>query len=86
MRVVKTRSVNPWQQDTARSTYPPSLIFLHSDIDVSTCQACGGSMRIIAAILRTDVIHKILAARGLPADSPALRPAAQRTFDFTDAA
>ena len=56
------------------------------DFDVSVCPACGGPMRIIAAVLRKDGINKILAARGLPADSPGLCAAAPPELDFTDAA
>jgi len=40
------------------------------EVDVSICPACGGPMRIVAAVPRPDVIEKILRARGPPADVP----------------
>jgi hypothetical protein len=44
-------------------------------IDVETCAACGGKMRIIAAIEDPKVIKKILSHLGLPTSPPKLWPA-----------
>jgi hypothetical protein len=43
--------------------------------DVSICPRCGGSMRILGAILQREAIRRILTARGLPFDPPAFAPA-----------
>ena len=44
-------------------------------IDVTKCDACGGEMKIIAAILEKEVIHKILGHLDLPTQPPDLAPA-----------
>lgn len=45
------------------------------NIDVETCGACGGKMRIIAAVEDPKVIKKILDHLGLPSTPPFARPA-----------
>ena len=54
-------------------------------IDVTTCNHCGGNIRILAAITQQRVIEKILNHLNLPtwAPSPSLaRPPPQQDFDF----
>jgi hypothetical protein len=55
-------------------------------IDVETCSACGGRVRIIAAITQADVIRKILTHLKLSADPPPLHPPKYLPFhsDFLD--
>jgi len=45
------------------------------DIDIEHCPHCGGSMKIIAAILESSTIAKILDHLGLPAQAPPRSPA-----------
>jgi hypothetical protein len=45
------------------------------NIDVETCGACGGKMRIIAAVEDPQVIMKILDHLGLPSTPPLAKPA-----------
>jgi hypothetical protein len=45
------------------------------DIDMETCQKCGGKMRIIAAIEEPPIIRKILTHLGLPVLPPQISPA-----------
>ena len=35
---------------------------------------CGQQMEMIATNVRADVVHAMLAARGLPTDAPFIRP------------
>ncbi len=51
------------------------------DIDMEHCPNCGGNMNIIAVILESSVIAKILNQLGLPARAPPRAPA--RDLDFT---
>ena len=44
-------------------------------IDVSTCPACGGPMRIVAALTDPDSIRRYLNGVGLPAEPPYIAPA-----------
>lgn len=44
-------------------------------IDTSHCNACGGKMKILAAILETSVMQKILIHMGLPPKPPDIAPA-----------
>lgn len=44
------------------------------NIDIEHCLHCGGSMKIIAAILEYSVITKILNYLGLPAQAPPDHP------------
>jgi hypothetical protein len=39
-------------------------------IDMETCELCGGQMKVISAILKQDVIEKVLSHLGLPARAP----------------
>jgi hypothetical protein len=39
------------------------------DIDIEHCSNCGGKLKIIAAILESGVIAKILDHLGLPSQS-----------------
>tara|TARA_R110002073_G_scaffold15591_2_gene61165 strand:+ start:243 stop:560 length:318 start_codon:yes stop_codon:yes gene_type:complete len=41
------------------------------DIDIEQCSHCGGTLKIIAAILEKAAITKVLDHLGLPARSPA---------------
>ena len=50
------------------------------DIDVDCCPHCGGTLKIIAAIVDPSVIAKILAHLGLPTRAPPR--AAARSFDL----
>lgn len=45
------------------------------DIDLSKCPGCGGTTRVIAAILLPKVVKKILNHLKLPTDPPILSPA-----------
>jgi hypothetical protein len=45
------------------------------DLDVLVCPRCSGRMRVIATIMKRDVIQAILEACGFPADSPPRAPA-----------
>jgi hypothetical protein len=45
------------------------------DIDIEHCPHCGGDMKIIAAILESSVITKILDHLGLPVRAPPRAPA-----------
>jgi hypothetical protein len=45
------------------------------NIDIETCQACGGSVRIISAIEDPAVIRKILTHLGLNTKPPPIHPA-----------
>ena len=45
-------------------------------IDVERCPACGGTLKIIAAIVEPPVIVRILAHLGLPTRAPRVRPRA----------
>jgi hypothetical protein len=40
-----------------------------------TCRHCGGEMKIIAAIMKTAVVEKILKHVGLPHKPPDIAPA-----------
>jgi len=44
------------------------------DIDIEHCPHCGGNMKIIAAILESAAITKILNHLGLPARAPPRSP------------
>ena len=52
------------------------------DIDIEHCPHCGGTMKIVAAILESEVITKILAHLGLPTRAPPRAPA--RSFNLYD--
>jgi len=45
------------------------------DIDIEHCPHCGGTLKIIAAILESGAITKILDHLGLPARAPPRAPA-----------
>ena len=45
------------------------------DIDIEHCPHCGGTLKIIAAILESGAITKILNHLGLPARAPPRAPA-----------
>ena len=54
-------------------------------IDVTVCPACGGHMRIIAALTDATSIRAYLQGVGLPADPPTIapaRPPPQQELDF----
>jgi hypothetical protein len=50
------------------------------DIDIEHCPHCGGTLKIIAAMVDPSVIAKILAHLGLPTRAPPRAPA--RSFDL----
>ena len=55
------------------------------DIDINVCSACGGPMRIIAALTDAVSIRCYLQGVGLPADPPPIappRPPPQHEFNF----
>ena len=54
------------------------------DIDIEHCPHCGGTMKIIAAILEPAVITKILAHLGLPTRAPPRAPT--RSFNLYETA
>jgi hypothetical protein len=45
------------------------------EIDLEHCPNCGGELKIIAAILETPVIERILNRPGVPARPPPRSPA-----------
>ena len=54
-------------------------------IDMKHCSSCGGELKILAAILETDAIHKILTHLDLPFRPPDIAPAvlpAQMEMEF----
>ena len=44
-------------------------------MDISKCKDCGGEMRVIASVVRVDVIQKILTHLGLNPSPPSVAPA-----------
>ena len=55
-------------------------------MDVMTCDACGGPMKVIAALTEPDAIRKYLDHVGLPSPAPPISPARQRHLEFDEAA
>ena len=56
-------------------------------VDVTTCEACGGSMKIIAALTEPGAIQRYLNGVGLPSRAPPIAPARpHRQLAFDDAA
>ena len=53
---------------------------------VTKCDACGGPMKIIAALTEPDIIRKYLDHVGLPSRAPPISPAHQRPLEFDEAA
>ena len=53
---------------------------------VMTCDACGGPMKVIAALTEPDAIRKYLDHVGLPSRAPPISPARQRHLEFDEAA
>ena len=54
-------------------------------LDLESCAACGGKLRIIAAITSREAMTKILDHLGLPSDPPSIAPARgppQESLDF----
>ena len=47
-------------------------------IDISKCRECGGEMRVIASVVRVDVIQNILAHLCLSPQPPPVAPACSR--------
>jgi len=53
-------------------------------IDMKHCPNCGGNMKIIAAILESSMVAKMLNHLGLPARAPPRSPARGfKLFEFT---
>jgi len=82
------------QSSEPASTKPPSerskswarLLRKVFNIDVESCHACGGkNVKIVAAIMKRDVITKILNHTGMPPDIPEVaeaRAPPQATLDW----
>jgi len=47
-------------------------------LDISKCSECGGEMRVVASVVRVDVIKKILTHLGLSPQPPPVAPACSR--------
>ena len=56
------------------------------EVEVTKCDACGGPMKIIAALTELGAIRKYLDHVGLPARAPPITPARQHPFEFDEAA
>jgi hypothetical protein len=66
------------EANSARRPHRPSwtrLLKRVFDLDLEHCPNCGGELKIIAAILQTPVIEKILTHLGLQARVPPRAPA-----------
>jgi hypothetical protein len=74
------------QSPTDKSKSWARLLKKVFNIDVESCHACGGkNVRIVAAIMKRDVIWKILSHTGLPPDIPevtAARAPPQASLDW----
>ena len=56
-------------------------------IEVTVCPACGGTMKIIAALTDGASVRRYLAGVGLPSRAPPIAPARiDRQLEFDDAA
>ena len=55
-------------------------------VDVTKCDACGGPMKVIAALTDPSAIRKYLDHVGLPSRAPPISPAHQRHLEFDEAA
>ena len=55
-------------------------------VDVTKCEACGGPLKVIAALTELGAIRKYLDHVGLPARAPPITPARQHQLDFDEAA
>ena len=73
----------PHQSTSARMSWA-QLLKRVFDIDIERCPHCGGTLKIIAAIVDPSVIAKILAHLGLPTRAPPRAPA--RSFDLFEMA
>ena len=77
---IETRENEP--EATSAATQAPCLHRLSwakllarvFDIDVSQCPACGGRMKIIAALTEPQAIRQYLPGVGLPARPPPIAP------------
>lgn len=85
------RKNTPFDTDDTASNTPGSvriswakLLKRVFDIDVKRCPHCGADMRIIAAILESSAITKILKHLGLPTRAPPRSPA--RDLDLIEPA
>lgn len=52
------------------------------EIDVLACPHCGGRLKLLSAVMRTEAIRAILENLGLPTDAPELRPARAPPVQF----
>ena len=43
-------------------------------VDMGNCEHCGGDMKAISAVIKQDVVVKILTHLGLPARAPPISP------------
>ncbi len=66
------------------NTFAHRQVVIGIGIDIEHCPHCGGTMKIIAAILEPAVITKILAHLGLPTRAPPRAPA--RSFNLYETA
>ena len=62
------------QRDPRRISWAKLLKRVFS-IDMETCSRCASEMKIIAAIMETTVVEKILKHVGLPHKPPDIAPA-----------
>jgi len=51
------------------------VVMINPSIDIEHCPHCGGTLKVIVAILESGAITKILDHLGLPAQAPPRAPA-----------
>ena len=79
--IKKEKEKSAEQKDPERKPNKGSWSKLLSKVfgmDISKCRECGGEMRVIASMVRVDVIKKILAHLGLSPQPPPIAPARSR--------
>ena len=79
--IKKEKEKSAEQEDPERKPNKGSWAKLLSKVfglDISKCRECGGEMRVIASVVRVDVIKKILTHLGLSPQPPPVAPARSR--------